>query len=210
VTPTIGPRDEGLHAAGDDPWWGEGWSFEFGGVEDSLAGLVWLVLLPGQGVCWYWAAVTGPGRDPVVVIDHDVPLPRGRGLEIRADALWADHIVEEPFDHVSVGCEAFALRLDAEDRQALAADPWGLLVGERTPFGLDLGWETTPGSHPVTSLDGPAKGIEYTLDCQVVGEVLVGDERFELDAHGARSHSWGERDWRAASPWRRAVWVRGR
>jgi hypothetical protein len=169
--------DEHRHRPTDDPWWGEAWSFDFATAGAGLGGAVRLGLLPNQGMCWYWACVVGPGRDPIVVVDHEVPLPRGAALELRTSGLWAEIIVEQAFEHVSVGAEAFALRLD---------DP-GDTIGLPTPLGLDLGWET----------DGPlirhADG--YDLPCRVVGEVLVADERIELDAVGHRQHTWRVEDW---------------
>jgi hypothetical protein len=179
--------DERRHAPTDDRWWGESWTFEFATPDGRLGGFVRLGLLPNQGTCRYWAWVVGPDRLPIAVVDDEVALPRGAGLELRGDGLWADHIVEEPFEHVSVGAEAFALRLD-DPAEALA----GPLIGVPTPFGLDLGWET---DGPRTALDG-REG--YGLACRVVGEVLVGEERIELDAPGHRFHTWGVEDWWSA------------
>jgi hypothetical protein len=185
--------DERRHPATDQRWWGEAWSFEFATPGGELGGFVRLGLLPNRSTCWYWAWVVGPDRAPVVVLDHEVPLPRGASLELRADGLWADHIIEEPFEHVSVGAEAFALRLD-DPAEALAG---GSLLGEPTPFGLDLGWESVAAPAAITG----RPGLEgYRIPCQVVGEVLVADERFELDAVGHRHHTWGVEDWWSA-PW---------
>jgi hypothetical protein len=33
------------------------------------------------------------------------------------------------------------------------------------------------------------------MACRVTGEVLVGDERHEIDAPGRRSHCWGDEPW---------------
>ena len=164
--------------------------FDFASLDGQLGGYVRLELLPNQDTCWYWAWVVGPDRPPVVVLDQEVPLPRGAGLELRTTGLWADHIVEEPFEHVSVGAEAFALLLDDP------AEALGPLVGMPTPFGLDLGWETAGAR---TSTAGTTEG--YGLPCHVVGEVLVADERIELDGIGHRWHTWGVEDWWSAG-WR--------
>lgn len=195
------PRDENPHVPGDHVWWGESWLFDFAAPDGSLGGYVCLGLLPNQKRCWYWACVVGRGRDLVVVADHHVPLPGARGLEIRADGLWADHIVEDPLDHVSVGCEAFGLRLEDP---AEACTPVGDLRGERTPFGLDLGWETAdlarsgvrlPRVPPQTNAGTrESPGVGYALPCHVVGEVLVGDESLQVDAVGWRRHTWGVED----------------
>jgi len=180
---TLSPKDERSHLPDGDPWWGESWDFDFATADAGLGGYVRVGVLPNQRICWYWACVVGADRDLVMVVDHEVGPPRPGGLEIRSEGLWADHIVEEAFDHVSVGCEAFALRLD-DPADAFAE----ILLGERTPFGFDLGWET----------DGPSVGLAtggYALPCRVVGEVLVGNERIELDAFGWRRHAWRVEDW---------------
>lgn len=189
----MGVVDERRHEPTADRWWGEAWTFELAATDGSLGGYVRLQLLPNQNACWYWAWVVGPGRQPVVVLDQEVPPPRGAGLELRANGLWADHIVEEPYDHVSVGAEAFALRLDDPD------EAYAPLVGVPTPFGLDLGWETVEGlSTPVRHLDASGEREGYSLPCRVVGEILVADERIEVDAVGHRHHSWGIEDWWSA------------
>jgi len=103
---------------------------------------------------------------------------------VRGDGLWADHTVEVPFDHVTLGCEAFALGLDDP------AEVYGEPRGDRLPFGLDLEWDTDGAAYAY-----PAGVSRYEVPCRVHGEVLVGDERIELDAVGQRDHSWGRRDW---------------
>ena len=106
------------------------------------------------------------------------------GLEIRTHGLWADHTCETPLDHWSVGNEAFGLGVD--EPAALYAD---VPVGDRVPLGIDLEWETDgiPYHYGATT--------RYEIPCKVHGEVLVGDERLDIDGHGQRDHSWGVRDW---------------
>ena len=55
-----------------------------------------------------------PAAGPVVVRDHEVPLPR-QGLEVRAEGLWSELWCEAPLDHWTCGLEAFAVRLDDPD-----------------------------------------------------------------------------------------------
>jgi len=175
---------------GNDPGWSETWWFDFATDDASLGGYVRLELRPHQRRCWYWAWVIGPDRLPVLVVDDDVPLPRERSLELRTEGLWADHTVEVPFDHVTLGCEAFALRLDHPD-DALVPNP----VGERVPFGFDLEWE----QHGQLQPRDDTSDTSYTLPCRVHGELLVADERLDLDATGHRLHTWGPSPW--ATPW---------
>ena len=180
--------DERHHRPGDEPWWNESWYFDFATRDGALGGYVRMGLYPNQGprgACWYWACLVGEGRPLVTVIDHEVAPPTGGGMEIRAEGLWADHTVEEPFEHMTLGCEAFALALD--DPAAVYEDA---PRGERVPFGLDLEWTTDGSAYPY-----PPGTTRYEVPCMVHGEVLVGDERIELDGIGQRDHSWGVRDW---------------
>lgn len=176
--------DELPHEPGEERLWGESWYFDFANREGTLGGYVRLGLYPNLGVAWYWACLVGEGRPLVTVIDHEVPLPTAPSLEVRAEGLWADHTVETPFEHMTLGCEAFAVAVD---------DPkevYGGLRGERVPFGLDLEWETDgAGVYP-----WPAT-TRYEVSCTVHGEILVGDETIAFDGVGQRDHSWGVRDW---------------
>lgn len=178
----VGRADERPHAPGPEPLWNESWYFDFAAADGSLGGYVRLGLYPNLGVAWYWACLVGEGRPLVTVIDHEVPLPSS-GLEVRTEGLWADHNLETALDHWSLGCEAFAVAVDDP------TEVYGDLRGDRTPFGLDLEWETDGGAYPYPGVD------RYEVPCRVTGEVLVGRERIEIDGPGQRDHSWGVRDW---------------
>jgi hypothetical protein len=117
----------------------------------------------------------------VVVRDHEVTLPRGAALEIRADALWSELVCETPGEHWSIGLEAFGVRLDtAED--ALHGE-----IGERIALGFDFEWETT-GEPFRSDLDGVVREEQPGV---VRGEVLLGRDRIALDAVGRFEHSTG-------------------
>lgn len=179
--------DEGRHhspGAGAGAGWEEAWAFDWAAADASVGGSVRLALRPGEGVARYWACVAGAGRPLVTVVDHEVRPPAGRSLEVRAEGLWADHVCETPFDHWTLGAEAFAVALDEP------LDAWGRAWGDRVPFGVDLEWETEGEVRPVA--DG------YALACRVTGEVIVGDERLAVDAGGWRSHTWGGDRWSTA------------
>ncbi|HKE72269.1 MAG TPA: hypothetical protein VKB57_01565 [Acidimicrobiales bacterium] len=177
--------DERHHPVGEGEWWNESWYFDFATADGSLGGYVRIGLYPHRRACWYWACLVGEGRPLVMVVDHDVAPPRAGSLELRAEGLWADHNVEVPFDHMTLGCEAFALGLD-DPAGMYDADP----RGERVPFGLDLEWDTDGAAYAY-----PEGTTRYEVPCRVHGEVLVGDESIALDAIGQRDHSWGTRDW---------------
>ncbi len=181
------PADEGRHEPDADRYWNESWYFDFVTRDGAVAGYVRAGLYPNLGSLWYWAYLVRPEADRslVAVIDHDVAIPpAGGSLELRSEGLWADHIVETPLDHLTVGLEAFGVALDGPE------EAYGGLRGERTALGFDLEWETDRAltfAYPMTT--------RYEISCMVRGEVLVGDERLEIDAVGQRDHSWGVRDW---------------
>jgi len=183
----VDPADERRHEPGPEPDWSEAWSFDFATADGSLGGYVELCLHPRRGVAWYWAALAGPGRSFVTVVDHDAPMPRPAGsLELRAEGLWADHTCETALDHWSLGNEAFAVGLDHP------SEAYGRMLGERVPLGFDLEWETdgrAVGSVVPAGKPGPAG--TYEVPCRVHGEVLVGVDRIDLDGYGQRSHRWG-------------------
>ena len=171
--------DELIHPdAGGDRWW-----FEADAAVDGGRVQLTVELVAVDGGTWHYrtvlAGAAGAG-DLVVVDDDDVPPPRAGSLELRTHGLWAEQIVETAFDHVSVGCEAFALRVDPP------AGPTVPRVGEPVAFGLDLGWES---AGDVAALE-PGPG--YEIPCVVYGEILVGDARIAVDAApGGRGHAWG-------------------
>lgn len=192
---TVLPSDETRHEPGPEPLWGESWYFDFFAPDGSIGGWVRVGLYPNLGVTWYHAYVVGPNRQTVAVMDYDAPLPNAPGLELRTHGLWADHIVETPLDHFTVGCEAQGLGVD---------DPAALYEpvprGDLVPIALDLEWETagTPYHYVATT--------RYEIPCTVHGTVDVGREHIELDGYGQRDHSWGVRDW-----WQFGwVWTAGR
>jgi len=191
----VDPADERAHEPGPEQLWSESWYFDFFSADGSIGGWVRLGLYPNMGVAWYHAYAVGPDRRPLAVQDLEVPLPKMGSLELRTHGLWADHTCETPLDHWSLGNEAFALAVD-HPADLYHAEP----RGEQVPMGLDLEWETDGEPHHYLHT------TRYEIPCRVHGEVLVGDERIELDGWGQRDHSWGVRDW-WAFPW---VWCAGR
>jgi hypothetical protein len=183
VTTAPAARDEGRHQPTDEPLWSESWYLDVVDPDRGVAAYVRLGLYPNLRTAWYWACVVGPDRPLVTVIDHEVPLPAPDRHEIRTEGLWADYTVETPLDHVSVGLEAFAVALDDP------TEAYGDLRGDRVPLGFDLEWETDGGTFAYPGV------TRYEVPCRVHGEILLGDETIEVDAHGQRDHSWGVRDW---------------
>lgn len=194
---TPDPLDERRHTPDADPLWNESYYFDWFSDDGSLGGYVRLGFYPNLGSVWYWACLVGPDRPLVTVVSHDVPLPASpQSLEVRADGLWADQVVEAPLSHVTVNLEAFGLEVD--DPADMYHDP----RGTRVPFGFELDWETDRAAYlwpPVTP--------RYEIPCRVHGRVLIGTDEIEVDGWGQRDHSWGAaRDW-WANTW---CWSAGR
>jgi hypothetical protein len=166
-----------------DPVDDEAWGFEWGSA-DGNGGFVRLALHRRMRIAWFWAYLLRPGGGPVVVRDHEVSLPRGAGLEIRAEALWAELVCETLGEHWSIGLEAFAVRLDDAD-DALHGE-----IGERIALGFDFEWETT-GEPFLSELGGVAREEQPGV---VRGEVLLGRDRIPLDTVGRFEHSTGPAD----------------
>ena len=136
------------------------WSFAFTDDDQGITGS--LTLTVDDATASFHAQVVVPDVGVVVVRDDDVPRPRlGQDrddlLVIRAEGLWAELLCETPGEHWSFGLEAFGVRFDDES-EAVTSDR-----GERIAVGFDLEWETPD---------------------RVVGEVLVGRARHDLDARG--------------------------
>src|SRR5690606_32953080 len=91
-------------------------------------------------------------------------------------------VCESPFSHWSVGLEAFGLVFEDP------ADAVGSGRGTVVPVGLDLEWEDATDPDPYVGGDGDSG---YVTTGAAHGEVLLGDERWELDGAGARRHRWG-------------------
>lgn len=161
----------------------ESWGFE--APAGSPPGRIRLTLDVAHGRAGFVADFSlASGR--VVVADEAVPVPRREaGLDVRADGLWASLLCETPFEHWSLGLEAFGLRLDEPVGAEMTAGSWDDLVGERIPVGFDLEWELRGPPEPL------ADGAGYAQAGVVFGELLVGRDRIPVQAAAVRDHWWG-------------------
>lgn len=181
------PGDERPHPHSGIATFTEAWTFVAGPTPDGLAVEVEVGLRPGLGDAWFIARLTGPGDRVVVVVDHELAAPTGPHLELRAPGLWGDHVVEEPLRRWSLGAEAFGVALVlSEVSGADLLDP--SVRGERIPVGWELEWES--GDDPGW-VRAPVGELRYAVACRVTGEVLVGQDRHEVDVEGHRAHRWG-------------------
>jgi hypothetical protein len=177
--------------------WSETWSFDFASADGEVGG--WAALTRFADHAWYQAALTGPRRQLLMVLDHHVPF-RSNPMEVRTTGLWADHICETPFDHWTLGLETFALGVD--DPRELH----GRQHGDNVALGFDLEWET---DGPVVEHPQPAGVHGYDLGCRVYGEVLVGRDVIDFEGVGSRSHHWGPLDWVVDDGWHLSGVVEG-
>lgn len=179
--------DEGRHDPGPEPGWEESWYVDFSD-QDGVGGFLRLGLRADTGRAWVWACFVEKGG-LVLVRDHDVPPPRGEGLEVRAGGLWADLVCETAMSHWTFGLEAFGVSLD-DPAEAYRGER-----GDRVPLGFDLEWEALapPFDHPGPETRSHAG--HYQHPGRVHGEILVGDRRLAFDGTGERDHAWGPRDW---------------
>jgi hypothetical protein len=134
------------------------WSLEFAD-DQGMKGTLTLTVPDDDGApASFSAQVVVPGVGVVVVRDDEIAPPRRDDMVVvRAEGLWAELLCETPDEHWSIALEAFGVRFD-DEAEAASSDR-----GERVPVGFDLEWETPD---------------------RVVGEVLVGRARHDLDAHG--------------------------
>lgn len=174
----FGPLDEDRHAASGDPSWTETWELRLVDPNHQLGVAIAVISRPVERRMSYLTAVFGEGRSPCLVVEHDIVAPAS-GLELRASGIWADHICETPFEHWSVGLEAFGLAFDSPEEAVTTGH------GHSVPMGFDLEWEDEEG--PV----GFDRDSGYLMAGIAHGEVLVGRERLEVDGQGQRLHRWG-------------------
>lgn len=179
------PADEGRHTPGAESAWSESYYFDAVSGDGSIGLYVRLGRIPNQGKSVYTAAVAGPGRPVVMVVDHDAPLPEqdDETQRVETAAFAATQVCESPL-------QTFAVTLNGKG--GAFDDPAAILRGEAgvpVPVKLDLVWHTdgVPYRWRATT--------RYEVPCRVSGTVTVGAETFEFSGPGQRDHSYGARDW---------------
>ena len=175
LDPTLDRRRE----PGGGGNWVDVFELDFFAADGSFGGFVTMGLYPTAGRGWYWACVTGNDRQLVLAVDEEMPIPKWPKLEVRTDGLWTDLIPQVPFDHFTVGLEAFGVGLDDVNEVFTG------LRGDRTPMGFDLEWDT---AGPVETLGFEAS---VSMACKAHGEILLGHEEFDFEGLGVRRHWWG-------------------
>lgn len=136
------------------------------------------------GAAWYWTAVVRSGAPLLHAAEWDVA-PRADPMLVKAEALWAEHVCDVPFEQWSIGNETYAVELD-DPEEAL-----GRAYGARRPIALDLEWYANgPSARRSDGYEQPGVvhgRIDLALGPGTVTEIELDD----VPAH--RWHRWGTR-----------------
>ncbi len=166
--------DELAHPGLVDRW-------ELHGTDASEELTIDVVLILDAGRAGVGIVIERAG-EMLAVIDPTLAPPRSSGLEVRGPGLWLDLSVGEPLTQVTVAVEAFGVMLDG--RCDLGPEARGVVI----PLGMDLDWVVaTDGAEPELWT-----GDSYHVDCDVVGELTLGDQRIDVLGSGWRTHRWGD------------------
>ncbi len=179
------PHDEGRHAPGPEPLWNESWYFDAVADDRQLGLYVRLGRLPNQNLSLYTAAICGPGRPSIMLVDPAAPLPDAEDdlQAIDLERLHAQQQCEDPLQRFAVKVSGTAEA--HEDQSApLRGEP-----GTPVQVELDLIWETAGIPYAWR------QATRYEIPCRVSGRVRMGEEELQFSGIGQRDHSWGSRDW---------------
>lgn len=126
---------------------------------------------------WYWACLATEGEPLLHIAEWDVPV-RADPLLVKAHALWAEHICDEPMRQWTIGSETYAAALEDP------AEALGRAYGIPTPIAFDIEWYAA--GEPVSIDDG------YAQHGVVHGAVdVAGRDRLELvEVAAHRWHRW--------------------
>lgn len=178
-------EDEGLHQPGPEPLWNESYYFDAVSDDGTLGLYVRLGRLPNRDECVYTAAVVGPGRTPVMVVDYAAPLPASDDLlqRVETERINATQECLEPLVRYQV------LLTGLGEAHADQAAPLRGETGDDITVELDLVWETDATPYQWRA------STRYEIPCRVTGMVRLGDEELAFTGPGQRDHSYGARDW---------------
>ncbi len=132
-------------------------------------------------VAWYWSALARADEPLLHIADFDVPV-RADPFIVKGEALWAEHMCDDPMRQWSVGNETFASALDDPD------DALGRAYGTPTPIALDLEWYATadPADIAGDHVDGYfQRGVVHGA-IEVLGEPTID----LVEVHASRWHRW--------------------
>jgi hypothetical protein len=171
--PAIDPKNDGIHLAGDDPWWREGWYFEFFDAGAALQFQAYQGVFPNAAL-----------GDINAAVFH-------RGKRVHVTSKMDFHVAAEPVEQrLCFGpmkleeinpLEQWRIRYDAGE---ISADL--LFDAVHPPFSWAIskaptkpGEKQQPGSHHFDQLG------------RYRGSFWIGNEEIQIDALGFRDRMWG-------------------
>jgi hypothetical protein len=168
-------REEGMHAATQDPAWQESVFLAWRDPVRAIGGIHRIGIEVNRGVSNMWCGVFQSGGPRFRLNQDQVPLehfPQGRGFICGPQrSFQGDQSV-----HWALDTPDCRVELEMEDHAT--GDLW-------TGAGL------------TASVQSVATLGHYHHHCAVRGRVRLGGETFEVAGDGWRDHSWGPRHWDA-------------
>ena len=162
---------EGVHPATDEEAWQESVFLAWRDAERGVGGVHRIGIEPNRGLSNMWCAVFREGGAAFRLNQEGLPLEKQSDLRgFRCDV--------QSFEHDD---DAIRWRIQASD--------CGLELEIEDHPGGDL-WAGTPDG----LMDATLKG-HFHHHCVVRGHLRLGADRFDVDGHGWRDHSWGPRYW---------------
>ena len=171
--PQLDPRDDGLHAAGSDPWWREGWYFEFYDTASELQFQAYQGVFPNASSGDLNAAVFHQGRRVHQLRKMDFNV----AAEPKQERLCFGPMKLEQIEPL----QQWRLRYDAEE---LYADI--LFTAVQPPFS----WAAT-NLWLETSTDPQLGSHHFDQLGRYTGTVCLDDKELTIDALGFRDRMWG-------------------
>lgn len=159
----MGPDHESPHDdVVDDEWVFTAWT--------PTVGVISGYRITGR-TAWYFTAVAVEHAPLVMLSDSEVPV-RSNPLVVKGDALWADHVCDDPMRQWTVSNEAMAVALTDPDAALSRA------YGDPTPLAMDLEWYAVAAARPIEehpSEEGGSGSVQdgYVQDGVVHGVVEV-------------------------------------
>lgn len=142
---------------------------------------------------WYWAAYALADGPLFHVTEFDIDV-RADPFIVKAEALWAEHTCDAPWEQWTIGNETYAAALDDVE------EGLGRAYGLPTPIAFDLEWYATGPPAPVRDDAGSRHSYEQPGVVHGVVEIAgrPTDEFVEAPAH--RWRRWVDRESPAAAP----------
>jgi hypothetical protein len=154
----------------DDEWVFAAWT--------AAAGVISGYRIRGR-TAWYYTAVATADAPLVMLYDAEVPV-RSNSLVVKSEALWADHVCDDPMRQWTVSNEAMAVALDDPDTALSGA------YGDPTPLAMDLEWYAVADARSLGD-DDRDDVSGYVQDGVVHGVIEVaGREALEVSEISAR------------------------